>query len=617
MVYNLKQLRLKPQASFFKADNGAHLFEVTVDRYYQGHDLSTAFCYLKVRFKDGTTDKFLLGSDFDEDTVTVATNVTARMQRVEGVAKYQLSFEHTDFKVQSDVFDITILNAIGDAVEEDPDVPAAINALQAIIETDIQDLQDDVADLQDVTTVGTMTYAQLKTLKSAGKLHAGSSYRITDYTCVVDSDLAVSAGHAFDIVVTATGANSLSETAKAVPHAGDAYFADSRLDAWQLKYCFENDTVRFDWADENDGKGVIYFMRDEWGNEAPYDFKNIKFKRTKTGVGDYYAYTFSSLDNGTIDGVIAGTADLYDATVLNNSLNYKYVASANVIKENCTNATEDYFSLNNIVVIEDYGDGCYGNYFGPRCRNITAGRDFYNNKFDGDSYDLVFGDYCNDNAFGTNNYENTVGDSFQFNVFKSDCHGNVFGDNCSRNTLGSECNHNTVGDDCSYNTFGVSCANNTAGDDFCKNVFGNGCCENVFGKECENNTFGNYFFNNTVGNCCVSNCFGDGCVFSVFGNVSPSYNNDNFCYNTVKNGVRYVTFGDADGAVGLVTVEGGVAGAGQNAKLALFSSQIKEKSYPHTITKTADGKFVTKWLSAVGTESYIYKSASDSGWTSQ
>jgi hypothetical protein len=34
--------------------------------------------------------------------------------------------------------------------------------------------------------------------------------------------------------------------------------------------------TRFEWATEK-GKGVIYYMKDEWGNEAPYDFKNIQF----------------------------------------------------------------------------------------------------------------------------------------------------------------------------------------------------------------------------------------------------------------------------------------------------------------------------------------------------
>ena len=50
------------------------------------------------------------------------------------------------------------------------------------------------------------------------------------------------------------------------------------LSAWGLKYCLDNDITRFAWADTTNGKGVIYYMKDEYGNEAWYDFKSIKQK---------------------------------------------------------------------------------------------------------------------------------------------------------------------------------------------------------------------------------------------------------------------------------------------------------------------------------------------------
>jgi hypothetical protein len=34
-----------------------------------------------------------------------------------------------------------------------------------------------------------------------------------------------------------------------------------------------------DMSDGSSYKGVVYYIKDEWGNEAPYDFKNIMFKR--------------------------------------------------------------------------------------------------------------------------------------------------------------------------------------------------------------------------------------------------------------------------------------------------------------------------------------------------
>ena len=55
--------------------------------------------------------------------------------------------------------------------------------------------------------------------------------------------------------------------------------ASANIPAWEIKYCLDNDTTRFAWADEANGKGVIWYMKDEHNNECPYDFKNIQFKR--------------------------------------------------------------------------------------------------------------------------------------------------------------------------------------------------------------------------------------------------------------------------------------------------------------------------------------------------
>lgn len=125
------------------------------------------------------------------------------------------------------------------------------------------------------------TWAELKALRDNGKLSAGRCYRITDYVTTTTQADTMSAVHAFDIVVVATGANTLSEDALAVLHKGDTYFSSygAHLDGWSLKYCLDN-SPRFAWADADNGKGVIWWMRDEWNNEAFYDFKNIMFKRS-------------------------------------------------------------------------------------------------------------------------------------------------------------------------------------------------------------------------------------------------------------------------------------------------------------------------------------------------
>lgn len=155
---------------------------------------------------------------------------------------------------------------------------------------EIQEILDKAAALPDAEELAKMqavTYAELKALRDGGELVPGMWYRITDYVTMVNEEISElfgeatmhSAGHAYDVVVLALGASILSENAQAMLHEGDEYFADANLSAWELKYCLDNDTERFhDFASDN-GKGVVYGMKDEWGNEAYYDFKNVQFKR--------------------------------------------------------------------------------------------------------------------------------------------------------------------------------------------------------------------------------------------------------------------------------------------------------------------------------------------------
>jgi hypothetical protein len=154
------------------------------------------------------------------------------------------------------------------------------------------------------------TWQDLKDNRDGGSLLPGQWYRITDFVTTVGEDIdsqtgeqmTRSAGHAFDILVMAVDSGTLNETAYAIQHDGDEYFANTKIEAWQLKYCLDNDSNRFVWADTVSGKGVIYEMRDEWNNCLPYDFKNIQFKRYMiTGtLGILDGYTVDNADYGPI-----------------------------------------------------------------------------------------------------------------------------------------------------------------------------------------------------------------------------------------------------------------------------------------------------------------------------
>lgn len=134
-----------------------------------------------------------------------------------------------------------------------------------------------------VACMESITWSALKAKRDGGTLSPGKQYRITDYVCTTTQAYTRAVSHPFDIIVTADDQSTLNENASACLHAGDTYYSAEGsaavLESWKLKYCIDNDTVRFSWADSTNGRGVIYWMRDERGNECCYDFKQIQFQR--------------------------------------------------------------------------------------------------------------------------------------------------------------------------------------------------------------------------------------------------------------------------------------------------------------------------------------------------
>ena len=332
-------------------------------------------------------------------------------------------------------------------------------------------------------SIQSITYDELKSLRDNSQLVAGQKYRITDYVTTTAQSGTTSAGHPFDIIVTADDVNKLNENARAINHTnivaaiqfehddeyyvyvrypegdeddiyawastdatdfndtnisnidtdnliytdtetvsvGDTYdfydegednceitdysdsvdsdyFANSKLASWELKYCLDNDTNRFSWAqvgqeglgfaafqtsdlefykrypdgdddygyawvlinnhmeeiDINsteidwtdidtqhlkqtdlpyveigeevgeattviqyssdvqyvpDGKGVIYYMKDEWNNQVYFDFKNIKFYNEDVDIyfwlfGDDDCSLWGAANNNTVDSKV-------------------------------------------------------------------------------------------------------------------------------------------------------------------------------------------------------------------------------------------------------------------------------------------------------------------------
>ena len=161
----------------------------------------------------------------------------------------------------------------------------------------------------------------------------------------------------------------------------DSYFINEKVDSWEIKYCLDNDSNRFGWA-KNGGTGVIYYLKDEFNNEAWYDFKNIKFLRTGSWIRDNcyiisalpdssslwvdtYFYTFSSISsNGTVasDDSLNKGAGIYHAT--DNHLGKD---------------TRIPMMLNNTIFIDTANNGVFNNRIADGHRNNTFGANTWNN----------------------------------------------------------------------------------------------------------------------------------------------------------------------------------------------------------------------------------------------
>ena len=427
-----------------------------------------------------------------------------------------------------------------------------------IIQSNLQYINNNIATKQYVDAQK-ITYAELKNLRDISKLVPGKQYRITDYIATTTEASTQSAGHQFDIIVVADDENTLNENARAVLHEGDTYFADCDLSAWELKYCLNNDTTRFAWADEINGKGVVYYMKDEWSNECPYDLKNITYLGSSLWGYEHYSlnpneyyYTFANevthyqyFQWGSTYNVSRNTS--LDTTI--DGVQY-YGYSCNIIPSawsstdfyiidsEITLSSAMYRITDSVVSSISYGGNFIINdVYGVMDSSIYQ-KSVYNNKieqlmsYNGTNTNqrlnkiIFLTKHCDNNTFGNNCYFSTFGSGCSWNTFGKNCSHNIFENNCESNTFGNSCGHNTFGQYCSSNAFGNLCYHNT---------FGNNCDYNTFGNNCDYNTFGNDWQYNT---------FGNGCKNNTFGTASGTID---YCqYNIIDNGCSYLYINSTD-----------------------------------------------------------------------
>lgn len=202
-------------------------------------------------------------------------------------------------------------------------------------------------------------YEALNDLVQRKALQAGIRYIITDFQTIYESNVENSVGNyitwgsttnpseVYHIVVAALTPEILSKKATILEHP-----------EWTVEYDAAKETL----SDGLTTKGKITYLRDSNNNVAFYDFKNVKFRRTreqipslKTTYGDFY--TFSDVVNG----------EIVDSSSLHNT-------RCNVIKDT---------SWNNVFLGDTYNNrietGCQNNTFVKGMCNTVLQWDSVNN----------------------------------------------------------------------------------------------------------------------------------------------------------------------------------------------------------------------------------------------
>ena len=490
------------------------------------------------------------------------------------------------------------------------------------LNTALNDLNDGIDDIPKFEEI---TYGDLVTLRSNSGLIPGQWYRITDYQCTTTQGNTQSAGHQFDIIVRADSTDTLNENAYAAKHAGDTYFANSKLEAWRLLYCLDNiawslrpmtvatceggyykfvesgtievdgDTYvlwkgngnfQDDWCDyaisedaeegttlyamydidepefSDDsvgeiedkieytgyGKGTITWMKDEFGNELSYDFKNIQFKRfyttdAKGRDGIDSCYMVADPNNPAKDLSVDDTDNFIWAYTFSSNREggtQTDTSLAGSITNNVIGSNGD--SLPNNVF---YGMSIYSNTFGDYCYNNSIGNYFQRNTIGNNVYNNTIGNGFQDNSIGNNCYYNTIGNYFRYNTIGNYFNNNSIGNYFQYNTIGNEFNNNSIGNEFDYNSIGNDCYDNSIGNSIGSNTIGEWFYRNTIGESFYQNSIGNGFNNNSIGNDCYQNSIGNNCRNNTIGN--NMYNNtigNYFQYNTIGNYFQYNTIGN-------------------------------------------------------------------------
>lgn len=428
-----------------------------------------------------------------------------------------------------------------------------------------------------------ITYAELKSLRDNGKLIPGQMYRMTDYETTTIQANTSSAGHPFDLVLTALDERTLDEKCTAMQSKRDAdgYFAESDLLAWQVWYCLDNDG-KFSWAMRKSSSIIVDVSSLDAGVSTvnaslngTIEYNNVTYSKWDTvlmgievsflttsddvSIGDVPKLYLGgyAMDTGTITSVVKNEKDGYGVIYRiiderQNDLPYDFknilfkvkITSGVLDLENGTESFVYTFNKhsNNINSDLSISSLCSGNSMYPMTQlpnNVFLTNQSFmsiqNNKFGYACTDNILGGQCVNNTFKSNCNLNTFGIGCLNNVFGDSVFSNVFGNNFENNVFLGLSSNNVFDRNANGNQFGLMFSSNVVGKDFLNNTFEDECSSNTFGNTCSHNSFGYQFQNNTFGNEIIKNKFGKYCNNNTFNGGCSDCNFGSNCENNLFN----------------------------------------------------------------------------------
>ena len=387
-----------------------------------------------------------------------------------------------------------------------------------------------------------------------------------DYTFLVIGDITLS-GHTYKL---------LQGFGMYVDDWSDYALMDT-VEEGEPIYCYYGDPEDFD-PDEpeevgtassvtlvsDEGKGTITWMKDEHGNECPYDFKNVQFKR--------YMATDSVSGREGLDGLYMVADPNNCPQGLSVEDTEDFIWAYTFSSDNEGGEQTDY----SLTADHQVHDNVFRPYSGGLPNNVMFGEYNYGNSFGFDCYNNSWGNGCYGNSWGNECSNNSWGNGCSSNSWGNNCNRNSWGNDCYRNSWGNKCSNNSWGNSNTYNSWGNDCYYNSWGNYCYNNSWGNECSSNSWGNYCQSNSWGNYCYNNSWGNYCYNNSWGNECSSNSWGN--------NVTQSTLFEGVQYTQITTEN--VKNVQVLNGVAGTSSSKLTLTFAAN---KTYTQVAAMTSAG----------------------------